>query len=54
MVVEKWIKIYNNRRYDIEVRHKGADPYWRGSSNLKLINVKESILRSTIVELSDE
>lgn len=54
----EYIDVIVDGRYDQAVRrqdiYKGADPYWRGSSNQKLINVKESILRSTIVELSDE
>lgn len=44
MVVEKWIKIYNNRRYDIEVRHE--DWWYQAFIHGKHITKADASLKS--------
>lgn len=52
-----YIDVLVDGRFDADIRkqdiYKGADPHWRGSSNQRLIDVKESIKRGMILEITD-
>lgn len=54
----KYIDVLVDGRYDAEIRKqdllKKADPYWRGSSNQRLIDVKKTLDCGKVVEVHYE